>query len=172
MLAVDLKRPHSSNADQGVLAELPEVTHADARTYGVLIVDDEPCVRGVLNLEMQEQGFTVWLAADGPEALEVYQRHGHTIDVVLMDVRMPRLDGPHTLAALQNHNPQVRCCFMSGNLDSYTEERLSNLGAVAFIQKPFQLEDVSRVVRDEAFQARQAHFAHPRRETTHIGVDA
>ncbi len=161
-----------SKGNKSPMTELPEAPHPGQRTYGVLIVDDEACVRGVLNLVMQQKGFAVWLAADGSEALDVYERHHDTIDVVLMDVRMPRRDGPQTLAALQNVNPQVRCCFMSGNLGNYTEERLFDLGAVALISKPFQLEDVSRVLRDEACQARQAHFAPSEGQTTHIGVDA
>jgi CheY-like chemotaxis protein len=47
----------------------------------------------------------VWLAAGGQEALDLYQRHREAIDVVLLDVRMPGLDGPQTLAALRALNP-------------------------------------------------------------------
>jgi CheY-like chemotaxis protein len=172
MLAKDQHGPRSSMGNQVGMARLSEAPDALPRKYGVMIVDDEACVRGILNSEMQQQGFAVWLAANGWEALEEYQRHYEAIDVVLMDVCMPRLDGPETLAAFRNINPQVRCCFMSGDLGNYNEERLFDLGAVALISKPFQLEDVSRVLRDEACQARQAQFAPSRGETTQIGVDA
>jgi CheY-like chemotaxis protein len=66
--------------------------------------------------------------------------------VVLLDVRMPELDGPGTLAALQTLDPQVRCCFMSGYLGGYTEERLLSLGAAAVLPKPFQLANTVRLL--------------------------
>jgi Response regulator receiver domain len=59
-----------------------------------MMKDDEECVRGVLNAWMRRQGFTVWLAADGEEALDLYRRQRETIDVVLLEVRVPGLDGP------------------------------------------------------------------------------
>ena len=65
----------------------------------------------------------------------------------MLDVLMPGLDGPRTLAALQELNPQIRCCFMSGDLGSYTEDRLQSLGAVAVLQKPFRLAEVAEVLR-------------------------
>jgi CheY-like chemotaxis protein len=105
-------------------------------------VDDEEAVRGVLNIGMRHQGFAVWLAANGQEALDLYRRHRQAIDVVLMDVRMPGLDGPQTLAELQQLNPQVRCCFMSGYLGGYTDWQLCDRGALAVIQKPFRLAEV------------------------------
>src|SRR4051812_26454959 len=100
--------------EQRRLAELPEVPRTPSRACGILIVDDEMCMRDVLNIGMRNYGFAVWLAADGQEALDVYRRHHEAIDVVLMDVRMPGLDGPQTLAGLQAQNPQGRRLFMGG----------------------------------------------------------
>ena len=89
------------------------------RAYGILVVDDEHHLRGVLGHSMRRQGFAVWLAADGHEALALYRRHRAAIDVVLLDVHMPGPDGPRTLAALRGLNPQLRCWFMSGDLGSF-----------------------------------------------------
>jgi CheY-like chemotaxis protein len=114
--------------------------------YGVLVVDDEECVRGVLNAGLRAYGFTVWPAADGREALDLYRRHGESIDVVLLDVRMPGLDGPQTLAALQGLDPRIRCAFMSGNLGRYTERTLRASGAAAVLQKPLCLEEVAEML--------------------------
>jgi CheY-like chemotaxis protein len=135
------------------LAQTSGATLRTRRPHGVLVVDDEDSVRGVLDIGMRQQGFAVWLAADGREALEVYRRHGGAIDVVLVDVRMPGRDGPQTLAALREVNPEVRCCFMSGDLGGYTEEGLRNLGAAALFRKPFRLAEVSRVLRELAGSA-------------------
>jgi CheY-like chemotaxis protein len=116
------------------------------RRFGILVVDDEPCLREVVSLGMRQQGFAVWQAAHGQEALDQYRRHHETIDMVLMDVAMPGLDGPQALAALQELNPRIHCCFMSGDLGAYTEARLYDLGAAAVLRKPFHLTGVAEVL--------------------------
>jgi CheY-like chemotaxis protein len=126
---------------------------ATLRAYGILIVDDEPSVRNVLSTGMQQKGFAVHVAAGGEEALDLYRRHHEAVDVVLMDVRMPGLDGPQTLAALQELNPQVRCCFMSADLGSYSADKLRDRGAAAILAKPFDLAEVGRILLELARQA-------------------
>ena len=103
-------------------------------------------MRGALEAALRREGYDVWLAADGQEALVQYWDRREDIDVILLDVRMPSLDGPQTLAALRQLNPRVRCCFMSGDLGSYTEGELRGLGAAGVLYKPFPLAEVARVV--------------------------
>src|SRR5438034_3072922 len=117
------------------LEESPAGALASSRKCGILVVDDQMCLRHLLGIGLRQQGFAVWLAASGREALDVYQGHHETIDVVLMDVCMPGLDGPKTLVALQELDPQIRCCFISGSLDDYAADRLQKLGAVAVLRK-------------------------------------
>jgi DNA-binding response OmpR family regulator len=147
---LELQTPPLQATDQDRLADLPGVFPAAHRAYGLLIVDDEWHVRGMLEAGLRQEGFAVWTAATGQEALELYRIHGEVIDVVLLDVRMPDLDGPQTLAALRDHSPQVRCCFMSGDLGGYTMEGLRSAGAVDVLQKPFPLREVARRLRDLA----------------------
>lgn len=125
---------------------------ATPRPHGVLIADDEADVREVLHDKLRQEGFSVWLAADGQEALELYRNHRETIDVALLDVCMPGLDGPQTLAALRKVTPRVRCCFMSGDLGSYSEEKLRGLGAASVFAKPFRLDEVTRALEELASQ--------------------
>jgi CheY-like chemotaxis protein len=137
-------------AQQTRAAESLSTPLVTPRQYGILIADDEGCVRSVLNLGMRQRGFAVWLAADGREALDLYQRHREAIDVVLLDVQMPGADGPWTLAALQELDPRVRCCFMSADPDDYAERGLRNLGAFAVIPKPFRLAEVTQMLWETA----------------------
>jgi CheY-like chemotaxis protein len=109
-------------------------------------VDDDAAVRFLLDIGLQQYGFAVWQAGDGQEALEVYQQERSEIDLVLLDVRMPRLDGPQTLIALLQLNPQIRCCFMTGQAGDYSYDQLLQLGAALVISKPFQLAEVARVL--------------------------
>jgi CheY-like chemotaxis protein len=119
---------------------------APATKPGLLVVDDEPLVRGVLIAWLQS-GFTVWPAASGMEALDLYEAHQKEIAVVLLDVRMPVLDGPGTLSALRRLDPAVRCCFMTGDVGGYTEAELLALGAVHLFPKPFDLQEMAEVLR-------------------------
>jgi CheY-like chemotaxis protein len=154
VITSNFQNPLPPGLEPGRLGESPEAPPAAPRTPGVLVVDDEGCVRGVLGIGMRRAGFAVWLAADGREALDLYRRHRESIDVVLLDVLMPGLDGPQTLAALRELNPQIRCCFMSGDLGGYTEERLRRLGAAAILQKPFRLDEVADVLGQLASNGR------------------
>jgi CheY-like chemotaxis protein len=114
---------------------------------GVLVVDDDPSVRILVQLCLERNGFDVWLASGGRAAISLYRKHRDRIDVVLLDVRMPDLDGPKTLEALRALNPGVRACFMSGDTGTYRPEELWQYGAACLIAKPFRLEDLANVLR-------------------------
>src|SRR5258707_543209 len=68
---------------------------------GVLVVDDEHLVRIMVQLGLEQNGFEVWPASNGRKAVRLYRTHRESIGVVLLDVRMPGLDGPQTLEALR-----------------------------------------------------------------------
>jgi CheY-like chemotaxis protein len=110
----------------------------------ILVVDDEPLIRDLLSRYLELQGFHVLVAASGQEAVERYLKERSAVDLVLLDVRMPGLDGPATLAALRCLDSRVRCCFMSGDLGTYTTEDLSRSGALALFEKPLPLSELAR----------------------------
>jgi CheY-like chemotaxis protein len=132
--------------EPGSHAEASEQAPANQRQRGILVVDDDDAVRFLLDVGLRHHGFAVWQAADGQEALELYQEDRSEIDLVLLDVRMPRLDGPQTLAALHHLNPEIRCCFMTGHSGNYTEEGLLKLGAARVFPKPFQLAEIAQAL--------------------------
>ena len=103
----------------------------------VLVVEDERAVLQMLDVALRHYGFRVTLAASGEEAVELYRQNHGKIDVVLLDVQMPGMDGPATLAALQKINAGVRCCFMSGHTGRYSEKELLSMGAAHVLPKPF-----------------------------------
>ncbi|TMQ31996.1 MAG: response regulator [Planctomycetota bacterium] len=113
----------------------------------VLIVDDDVAVRHVLHVGLRSRGCYVWSAASGREAVELYRRHLDKIDLVLLDVTMPGMDGPRTLAALQDLSPTVCCCFMSGNLTDSQAQALLQAGAARVLRKPFAFAEVFDIVK-------------------------
>jgi CheY-like chemotaxis protein len=121
---------------------------ARARPPGILIADDMALILTLLKFELESRGLAVWLAVDGDDAVELYRRHRNEIDLVLLDVQMSGLDGPHTLEALQRLNPDLVACFMSGNTGIYTEEELLDRGAVRIFGKPFCPADVANFLEE------------------------
>ena len=121
---------------------------ATAQFHGE-IGEQATCRRNVPLFDVGHRANSV--AASGQEAVDLYKRHQADIEIVLLDVRMPgSLDGPQTLAALRELEPNVLCCFMSGQFGGYTEAGLRELGASRVIPKPFRLFEVAHVLRDLA----------------------
>jgi CheY-like chemotaxis protein len=117
----------------------------------ILVVEDEEAVRNVLALGLRSQGLAVRLTGGGQQAAEVYRRRQRTVSLVLLDVQMPGLDGPQTLALLRQINPAVRCVFMSGSTGKYSTEELLALGPLRLLAKPFGcLAEVAALLRELA----------------------
>ena len=115
---------------------------------GVLVADDDEHVRFLLDLALRQAGFDPLLAADGHHAVELFRRHRDQIQVVLLDVKMPRLDGPGALAQIRQIAPQVPCCFMTGYSDRYSADNLMALGAAWVFDKPFRIDEILETLRD------------------------
>jgi two-component system, OmpR family, response regulator len=105
-------------------------------TREVLVVDDEDGVRRVVCLMLSAHGLGVREAAGGREAVDTYRGHRGTVGLVLLDVRMPGLDGPQTLALLREVDPAVRCCFLTGGSGDYSAADLLALRALRVFTKP------------------------------------
>lgn len=103
----------------------------------VLVVEDEAAICMMLDLALRHYGFDVRVAATGQEAIEVYEEHHDEIALVLLDVQMPGMDGPATLAALKTINSDLNGCFMSGSTGKYSTEELLDFGAAHILVKPF-----------------------------------
>jgi len=114
----------------------PRVTPASGGAT-VLVVDDEPLIRDVLERSLRASGFRTITAHSGREALALYRQRATEIALVLLDIRMPDLSGPETMRVLRTVNPEVRCCFMSGDMGAYSPEELKAGGALHVFLKPF-----------------------------------
>jgi PAS domain S-box-containing protein len=111
----------------------------------ILLVDDAPFLRVVGREILQRHGYRVLVAEDGRHALEVYARQ-QPIDLVILDMSMPRLSGPDALRELRQLNPDVRVLFTSG----YSTEHLGEVATeqvLGFIAKPYREEEMVNQVR-------------------------
>lgn len=116
---------------------------APTRRPGILIADDVHLILVLLKLELEQRGFRVWLAGDGADAVALFEQDHGDIDLVLLDVQMPGLDGPRTLAALREIDPDFLACFMTGGAGKYTMADLARLGAIGVFGKPFRTESIA-----------------------------
>lgn len=124
----------------------------------LLIVDDEEFVREAMELYFSTEGFTTFTAAGGAEALE--RLRGQEIDLAVLDILMPGMDGIQLLRAIKQHDPAIEVVMASGcgTLESAIESM--RLGAYDYVTKPilnFE-EDLLKVVR-KALERRQLVFA-------------
>ena len=130
-------------------------------TIPILAVDDEHAVRTSLSVMFRKwKDLELDLAEDGQEALEkLAQRdndlEGTSYEVLISDVLMPRLDGLGLLEAVREHYPTLPVIMLTGVQDVTTPVRAFRLGAIDYLQKPFQAEEL-RAAIDNALASREA----------------
>ncbi len=115
-------------------------------TRGILIAAGHRLYRKLLERWFRDRGFNVWVAANGREAVELHQVHSKDIALALLDLRMPVLDGPATLAALRRQAPSIRCCIMTPKLGEDQEAELLALGAAGVFEKPLLLRETTAAI--------------------------
>lgn len=110
----------------------------------ILVVDDEPNVGEILTEFFTSKGYDVICASGGLEGLSKAEEHRP--DVILLDVRMPDLDGISVLRRIREVNPSVGILMMSGNTDTEAAKETLELGAFDYILKPFDFDYLDRAV--------------------------
>lgn len=114
----------------------------------ILLVDDEEAILDVNREILQALGYTVMLARNGNEAVDVYQNHPGAIDLVLLDMIMPGMSGEETYTMLKTLNPEIKVILLSGYSIDGQAKKILESGCHAFIQKPFKIATLSGKIRE------------------------
>lgn len=114
----------------------------------ILLVDDEAVVRDVTQAMLRGLGYQVIVAQNGAEAVELYQTNADLIAVVIMDMIMPGLSGGEVFDLIKAVAPGVKVILSSGYSLNGEAKEIMDRGCRAFLQKPFQLDDLSQKLRD------------------------
>jgi signal transduction histidine kinase/CheY-like chemotaxis protein len=114
----------------------------------VLVVDDEETVRTLTRRMLERVGFTVLTAEDGRQAVEIFQRVGAEVDLVILDLTMPHLDGEACFRELRLLKPAVKVILSSGYNEQDVVSLFAGKGLAGFIQKPYTNEELIAKVRD------------------------
>jgi CheY-like chemotaxis protein len=116
-------------------------------TGTILLIDDEESVHATVSGMLKEMGYEVLKAHDGKQGVEVFQQHMNDIDLVLMDMMMPVMDGKACFSALKAIQKDVHVILSSG----YSEEDMLQDfpdGLAGFIQKPYTLARLEKVLEE------------------------
>ena len=115
-----------------------------ARTHGILVVDDDAALRAMMAEHLRDLGYAVLEAADPVAALAIVGDAAKQVDLVVTDLVMPKMSGPHFVERLRDLRPKLRILRVSG----YPRQHHPRLSAdVPFLQKPFTLEAFEAAVR-------------------------
>lgn len=116
------------------------------RVPSILIVDDELSMRELLDHVFRRAGYRTFVAGNGAQALEALR--GTVFDIVLSDVRMPRLSGTELLHECRQISPDTVVILMTAHGTVEQAREAFKLGADDFIQKPFDIDELKLIVKN------------------------
>jgi DNA-binding response OmpR family regulator len=113
----------------------------------ILVVEDEQLMLHLLEKFLSRQGYQVLVASDGEQAIEAYCHHKTEIDVVLLDVGLPKVKGMDVLLKMKDENPGVRVVIASGYLEPKVKTEMYRAGVNDFVDKPYMLPELLETLR-------------------------
>jgi two-component system, cell cycle sensor histidine kinase and response regulator CckA len=139
-----LPRTADAGTEKGTAPALPAVSGG---TESILLVEDDPAVRGLTMAVLQKAGYAVEAAQNGAEAMNMLGTNGHRVELLITDMVMPGMDGRKVAAEVQARVPGVKVLFVSGYAENATLHQGGLRKDVNFIQKPFSSADFLARVR-------------------------
>jgi two-component system, cell cycle sensor histidine kinase and response regulator CckA len=115
-------------------------------TRHILVVDDEKLIRKVAGSLLRKLGYSVTICSDGAEAITLFSKKWKEFDLIILDMIMPGMGGKETFLKMKQIDPKVNVLLSSGYSISGEAEKIMNLGARGFIQKPYRLAELSQTI--------------------------
>lgn len=112
----------------------------------ILVVDDEQSLREVLSIMLKRTGYAVTSVADGEEAIELLNKD--IFDLVITDLRMPKIDGMEVLKAAKSASPETVVLIITGFASADSGVEAMKQGAYDYLTKPFQVDEVQLIIRN------------------------
>ncbi len=121
---------------------MPDTKHT------ILVVEDEELLLDLLKEMLEDEGYRVLTATDGPEAVALFRAEKEHVSLVLSDMGLPSMGGWDVLHHLQSIKPSVKVILSSGFMDTKVRQDMLSAGARDFIQKPYMPEKVIQKIRE------------------------
>lgn len=119
-----------------------------ADSGGVLVIEDEDALRVTVSKMLRRNGFTVFEAADGKDGAELFGSSAPSIDVVLLDMTLPKMSGPEVLRALRDIRPNVKVITTSAYSLGYVLTAIAGQQPCQYIRKPYRLDELLGLLRN------------------------
>ncbi|MFN8178593.1 MAG: response regulator [bacterium] len=147
--AIDVKsRVGLGTSFEIVLPAAGVIEEEDPNRRMALVVDDEPAFREMIRLILEEDGYRVTLAASGAEALRIIQEQHESLFLVILDLRMPGVDGLAVLDELRSVAPELPVLVTTGYAGAEEQARALERGARKVLEKPYRVVEL-RMALDE-----------------------
>ena len=125
-----------------------KMVYSSKNMGNILLVDDEEMIIETGRALLKSMGYKVYEARKGERALQIYKKHGNEIDVVLLDLIMPGMRGEEVYGELIKMNPQAKVVIISGYADERTVQDVLRKGCSGFLQKPFNIKELARILNE------------------------
>jgi len=135
-------------SEKGVVKEKPTAPEIIKGTGTILLVDDEPDVLVVSKESLESLGYSVYAVKNGEEAITLYKQKKGKIDLIVLDMIMPELSGSETFDRIRELNPSAKIILSSGYSLNDQAQQIMSKGCLGFIQKPFDIVQLSRKIRE------------------------
>lgn len=146
-ICLPLATPQSSTGPSMASVSNVDSTAASPAKQHVLVVDDEDMVRSVIRTALTLRGYKITEAGSGCEALDKFQRFDSPIDLVLMDIGLPDMDGWTVLEMMRNIRPNAPVVMISGSTAEEQPLKYAQDAGVQFLGKPYANADLLSAVR-------------------------
>jgi len=113
----------------------------------ILLVEDEKNMLDLLEKTLARHGYQVLAAADGETALNIYRRSKEAIDVVLLDLGLPKVAGGDVLLKIKNENPDVKVVIASGYREPKLKSEIDRAGVKYFLPKPYRPDELVKALQ-------------------------
>jgi len=140
-----LELPKASALDGEIAGPVPAAFPCGTET--ILIVEDEASLRELLCTILEPRGYKVLTASEGTRAVDILMSEPATIDLVLLDLNLPQLNGVDVYKTLRRLRPEAKVIIISGNITPETRRELNAHGQPEFLPKPYQIEELGRRLR-------------------------
>lgn len=130
-----------SAIEQNDVGELPSGTEK------ILVIEDEEMLLDIMRSVLAPKGYSVFTARDGEEGIAFYSDHAQEIDLVIVDLGLPKVNGERVIEKIRAMSPAAKIVVSSGFVDNETRESVVKAGVGFFIQKPYSVKDVLMTVR-------------------------
>jgi CheY-like chemotaxis protein len=140
-----LELPKTAALESEIAGALPAAFPCGTET--ILIVEDEASLRELLRSILEPRGYKILTAADGTRAVDILMSEPATIDLVLLDLNLPQLNGADVYKTLRRLRPEAKVIIISGNITPETRRELNLHGQPEFLPKPYQIEELGRRLR-------------------------